>query len=122
MAERPTDAGAQLVLVATPQSPQIPIRTLVRTLERDPGTGALWMIADAQEDVPARVIGYDPASDRSVTLGEANGIPAGVPLHDLAFTEGGELVVLAGAQLFRECRPAGLDDSGGAAGGIDLHG
>lgn len=97
MAERPTDVDAELVLVATPRSPQIPIRTL----KDNPGTGALWMIADAQEDVPARVIGYDPASDRSVTLGEANGIPGGLPLHDLAFTEEGELVVLAGAQLVK---------------------
>ena len=97
LAEHPTQPGAELGRVTTTQTPQVPIRTL----KTDPKSGALWMIADAQEDVPTRVIGYDPASDRSVTLGEANGIPAGLPLHDLGFTEQGELVVLAGGQLVK---------------------
>jgi ligand-binding sensor domain-containing protein len=96
-AEHPTEAGTKLELVATPNSPQAPIHKL----KAHPQTGTLWMIADAQEDVPARVIGYDPARDTSVTLGTANGIPSNPPLHDFDFTEDGELVVLAGAQLIK---------------------
>ena len=95
--EEPCEPGAKLQLVSSSGSPQAAIRRLKTNLE----TNDLWMIADAQQDVPARVIGYDPITDRSVTLGVDNGIPAGLPIHDLDFTDEGELVVLAGSLLFK---------------------
>ena len=96
-ADHPRQQGTQLQLVTDPGSPQTPLRQL----KTNPITGELWMIADAQEDVPVRLIGYDPSSNASLSLGPENGIPSGLPIHDLDFTADGDLVVLIGARRFK---------------------
>ena len=96
-AEQPTTPNARLQLVTSPNSPQVPIRQV----KSHPGSGELWLLADAQEDVPVRLIGYYAARGASIILGPDQGIPAGLPLHDFTFTATDELVVLAGAQMVK---------------------
>lgn len=96
-AEHAAAPNAHLDLVTTPNSLQVPIRQV----KVHPTTGEMWLIADAQQDVPARLLGYDPARGTSITLGPAQGLPSGLPLHDFTFTDKGELVVLAGALVFK---------------------
>ena len=94
---RPREPGAGLVLVAEASSVQVPIRVLMA----HPEDGTLWMLTEPVQDVPARLIGYRPESHQTLILGAEHGMPSGVPLHDLAFTKQGELVLLAGAHLFK---------------------
>jgi hypothetical protein len=96
-AERPTAPNARLELVTAPNIPQVPIRQL----KVHPTTGDIWFIAKAQQDVPARLIGYDPARDTALTVGPDQGLPSWLMLHDFTFTDDGQLVVLADVLVFK---------------------
>ena len=63
--------------------------------------GTVWVITTEQLDTPPQVIGYRPTTGESLNLTTAHGIPPGPRIHDLDFTNDGELVVLVGSRLVR---------------------
>jgi hypothetical protein len=76
--------------------PPMPIRQLAVAPDTEQ---TLWMAVDRQGDTPALVVGYRPGTEWVYTLTPELGVPRTDSIDDMAFTDDGHLVVMAGPQL-----------------------
>jgi hypothetical protein len=61
----------------------------------------LWMWTDKQGGTPPFIIGYRPGTDWVYNITQDLGVPEGDAIDDFAFSDDGDLVVLAGSRLVK---------------------